>query len=399
MSAVLNLVGIITIIAILWCLSYSRRDVDWKMIGKAFIAQIILALLVVKVPAGIWAIEQISNAVTMVIGYGRAGLDFVFGSLLDIPKNGFIFIIQALGNIIFVGALVSMLTYLGILGFVIEKIGKLVGKIMGTSQLETFISVANMFLGQTESPLLISKYLKVLTNSEIVMVLVAGMGSMSVSILGGYNAIGVPMEFLIITSALVPFGSIIVGKILLPEKDVPANLGELKIDRKSSGSNLIEAMSNGAMEGWNLVMAIASSLVAIVAVVAMVNGFLGNFGLELQTIFGWLFYPVSYLMALDPQFTQAGAEFLGSKLILNEFIAFDMLMKVFDSMDYRTQAMLCISIGGFANLGSMAVCLSSLGVLCPEKKSTVAKYVGIALTGAFCMNIMNAMIVGIILLF
>lgn len=396
MALVLNLLGIAVIIGIMWAVSFNRKTVNWKMIGKAAIAQLILAIIVTKVPAGIWVIQQISDIVTIIIGYGREGLNFVFGSLMS---GDYIFILHALGNIIFVGALVSILTYLGILGFVIEKLGKLVGKVIGTSQLESFISVANMFLGQTESPLLISKYLKVLTSSEIVMVLVAGMGSMSVSILGGYSAMGVPMEFLIITSALVPFGSIIIGKIIMPENEIPAKVDDLKIDRKQSGSNFIEAMANGSMDGWHMVMAIAASLVAINAVVAVANGFLGNFGLELQQIFGWIFYPIAFFMGFDPNFTQIGAQLLGTKLILNEFVAFDMLMKIFEGMDYRTQAMMCIAIGGFANLGSMAVCLSGLGALCPEKKSTVAYYVGRALIGAFGMNIMNAMIVGIILLF
>ena len=318
---------------------------------------------------------------------------------MDIPKTGFVFIIHVLSNIIFIGALVSVLTYLGILGFVIKHLGAALGKVIGTSRVESFICVANMFLGQTESPLLIAKYLKNLTNSEILMILIAGMGSMSVSILGGYNAMGVPMQLLILASSLVPFGSIVLGKIILPEKEENESVNKVDVDRHSAGSNVIEAMSNGALDGWMVVMAIASSLVAINGMVALIDGGLSFAGLELKQIFGWIFYPVAFLMGLDASFTDVAGQILGCKLILNEFVAYDMLMPLMDTLDYRAQAVMCITIGGFANVGSMAVCVSALGSLCPERKPDVAKLIVRALAGAFALNIMNGMIVGIILSF
>lgn len=399
MSIILNLLGIALVIGIAVACSYDRKRINWKMIGKAFLAQLILAIIVIKVPAGVWVIEEISNLVTAIVGFGRTGLEFVFGSFMDIPKTGFVFIVHVLSNIIFVGALVSILTYLGILGFVVRHLGAALGKIIGTSRVESFICVANMFLGQTESPLLIAKYLKTLTNSEILMILVAGMGSMSVSILGGYSAMGVPMQLLILASSLVPFGSIVMGKIILPEKEEGDLVSKVDVDRHSAGSNIVEAMSNGAFDGWMVVMAIASSLVAINGMVALIDGGLSFAGLELKQIFGWIFYPVAFLMGLDASFTDVAGQILGCKLILNEFVAYDMLMPMMDSLDYRAQAVMCITIGGFANVGSMAVCVSTYGSLCPERKSDVAQLIVRALAGAFALNIMNGMIVGIILSF
>ena len=399
MGIILNLLGIALVIGIAYAVSYDRKKINWKMIGKALLAQFILAIIVIKVPAGVWVIEEISNLVTAIVGFGKAGLEFVFGSLMDIPKTGFVFIIHVLSNIIFIGALVSVLTYLGILGFVIKHLGAALGKVIGTSRVESFICVANMFLGQTESPLLIAKYLKNLTNSEILMILIAGMGSMSVSILGGYNAMGVPMQLLILASSLVPFGSIVLGKIILPEKEENESVNKVDVDRHSAGSNVIEAMSNGALDGWMVVMAIASSLVAINGMVALIDGGLSFAGLELKQIFGWIFYPVAFLMGLDASFTDVAGQILGCKLILNEFVAYDMLMPLMDTLDYRAQAVMCITIGGFANVGSMAVCVSALGSLCPERKPDVAKLIVRALAGAFALNIMNGMIVGIILSF
>lgn len=399
MGIILNLLGIALVIGIAYAVSYDRKKINWKMIGKALLAQFILAIIVIKVPAGVWVIEEISNLVTAIVGFGKAGLEFVFGSFMDIPKTGFVFIIHVLSNIIFIGALVSVLTYLGILGFVIKHLGAALGKVIGTSRVESFICVANMFLGQTESPLLIAKYLKNLTNSEILMILIAGMGSMSVSILGGYNAMGVPMQLLILASSLVPFGSIVLGKIILPENEENESVNKVDVDRHSAGSNVIEAMSNGALDGWMVVMAIASSLVAINGMVALIDGGLSFAGLELKQIFGWIFYPVAFLMGLDASFTDVAGQILGCKLILNEFVAYDMLMPLMDTLDYRAQAVMCITIGGFANVGSMAVCVSALGSLCPERKPDVAKLIVRALAGAFALNIMNGMIVGIILSF
>lgn len=399
LSVGLNFLGIIFIFFLLWLCSYTKRNIPYKTILKALIAQFIIAIILLKIPAGVWVIERISYGVTKVISYGHYGLEFVFGSLMDSAKIGNIFILHVLGNIIFIASLVSVLTYFGILGFVVKNLGKLFSKILGTSQLESFMSVANMFLSQIESPLLISKYLKFITPSEIIMILVAGMGSISASILGGYAAMGVPMNFLIITCALVPFGSVIVAKIIMSQNQTPADVGNIKIDTKSSGSNLMEVIANGAMDGFKVVIAISASLIGVIAFVALCNGILDDFGLKLDIILGYLFYPLAFFMGFDATFTHEVAGLFGEKFLLNEFIAFSDMMGYFSTLEHRVQAMLCVAIGGFANIGSMAVCLSALGVLCPEKKGEIGKYLWASLAGAFLMNIMNAFIVGIVLSF
>ena len=186
MKLILNLLGIVLILVICWLISWDRKNIKWKIVIKALIAEIIIALIIVKVPIGQKIITIMSNGLTAVINCGNEGLSFVFGDLFS--GNLSIFIIQSLGNIIFVSALVGVLYYLGVIGFVVKWIGKAVGKIMGTTEVESFVAVANMFLGHTDSPILVSKYLKDLTDSEIFVILVSGMGSMSASILGGYHA-------------------------------------------------------------------------------------------------------------------------------------------------------------------------------------------------------------------
>ncbi len=398
MDFALNIVGIIAVLALMYALSGNRKAVNKMLVLKALALQFIIAFICVKFPAGIFVVEQISNAIGKVLSYAKDGLMFVFGSLADpASATGFIFIISVLGNIIFIGALVSVLFYTGVLSFIIKKLGWLVNKAIGTSNTESFICVGNIFLGQTESPLLVSKYLPSMTNSEIMMVLISGMGSMSVSILGGYNALGIPVQHLVIASVLVPMGSIAIGKILYPETEYQMQTGELEIT-SNKATNIVEAVTNGAMDGMQMIIAIAASLAAIISMVGLCNGVLANFNITLQQVLGWFFYPVAFLLGVG-EHMEFAAQLLGCKMVMNEFISFEMLGKVISTLDPRTALVLSISQAGFANIGSMGVCIGALGSLCPTRKSDVSRLIVKALIGAFFVSVMNAMFVGLIMSF
>lgn len=400
MKAILNLLGIVVVLGILWLISWKRKDVSFKMLLKGMIAQFIIALILVKVPAGRMVVSKISDAVTGVINCGSNGLSFVFGSLADSSApTGMIFAIQVLGNIVFLSALVSLLYYIGVLNFVVKWIGKAVGWIMGSSEVESFVAVANMFLGQTDSPILISKYLNKMTDSEIMVVLVSGMGSMSVSILGGYTALGIPMEYLLIASALVPIGSIMVSKIIFPQTEEVHEVGDIKMDNKGNNANVIEAVSEGAVTGMQMALSMGASLIAMVALVALINKGLGVFGISLEQIFSYVFAPFGALMGLDPSEILMEGNLLGSKLVINEFVAFEQLGKIISSMDPRTAIMATISLCGFANFSSLGICVSGIGILCPEKKSTLARLVFRAMIGGVAVSLLSAMAVGFIMLF
>ena len=400
MKAILNLLGIVVVLGILWLISWKRKDVSFKMLLKGMIAQFIIALILVKVPAGRMVVSKISDAVTGVINCGSNGLSFVFGSLADSSApTGMIFAVQVLGNIVFLSALVSLLYYIGVLNFVVEWIGKAVGWIMGSSEVESFVAVANMFLGQTDSPILISKYLNKMTDSEIMVVLVSGMGSMSVSILGGYTALGIPMEYLLIASALVPIGSIMVSKIIFPQTEEVHEVGDIKMDNKGNNANVIEAVSEGAVTGMQMALSMGASLIAMVALVALINKGLGVFGISLEQIFSYVFAPFGALMGLDPSEILMEGNLLGSKLVINEFVAFEQLGKIISSMDPRTAIMATISLCGFANFSSLGICVSGIGILCPEKKSTLARLVFRAMIGGVAVSLLSAMAVGFIMLF
>ncbi len=227
----------------------------------------------------------------------------------------------------------------------------------------------------------------------------SGMGSMSVSILGGYIALGIPANHLVIASAMVPFASIAISKILLPETEEPKIVENIDLSGQGKASNLIEATANGAMDGMQMVIAISASLVAIISMVALVNGVLGMVNLNLETIFGWVFFPLGYLMGLEGDYTQLAGTLLGYKLVLTEFMSFGSLGKIINTMDQRTAMMFSVACSGFANIGSMAICVSGISALCPGMKGTLSKLVFKGMLGGFALSVLNAMIVGIIMLF
>lgn len=400
MQFIYSIIGILLVLGIVYAISFNRKSVSLSLIGKALIVQFIIALILVRIPLGQQVVSVVSTGVTKVINCGQAGLNFVFGSLADSgAKTGFIFAIQTLGNIVFLSALVSLLYYVGILGFVVKWIGKGVGKIIKSSEVESFVAVANMFLGQTDSPILVSKYLGRMTDSEIMVVLVSGMGSMSVSILGGYIALGIPMEYLLIASTMVPIGSILIAKILLPQTEPVQKIDDIKMDNKGNNANVIDAIAEGASTGAQMAFSIGASLIAFVGLVSLINMMLSGLGIRLEQIFSYVFAPFGFLMGFDHKNILLEGNLLGSKLILNEFVSFQQLGDLIKSLDYRTALVATISLCGFANLSSLGICVSGIAVLCPEKRGTLARLVFRAMIGGIAVSMLSAFIVGIVTLF
>lgn len=398
MKIIWNLIGVAVVLGICWLLSWDRKHVPWKTVARAFIAELVIAVIIVKVPLGQKIVTILSNGLTAVINCGNEGLTFVFGDLFDSSKLS-VFIVQSLGNIIFVSALVGVLYYLGVIGFIVKWIGKGVGKLMGTTEVESFVAVANMFLGHTDSPILVSKYLKDLTESEIFVILVSGMGSMSASILGGYHALGIPMEYLLIASALVPIGSIMISKIIYPQTEQTKSITDVKMDNKGNNSNVIDALAEGASTGMQMVISIGASIVGFVGIVALINLFLGFFHISLSQIFSFVFAPFGFFMGLDGSQMLMEGSLLGNKLILNEFIAFGELAGKLGELEPRVGMICAISLCGFANLSSMGMCVGGIGVLCPEKRGTISRLVFKSMIGGVFVSIMSALLVSIVSLF
>lgn len=399
MTIALNILGIIVVLGILYLMSPNKKEINKKMIMKAFIIQLVLAFILVKFPLGQIALQKVSDFVTKALSYGADGVSFVFGDL----TKGNVFAVNVLANIIFVSALVGALYYLGVIGFVVKMIGGVIGKILGTSKVESFVAVANMFLGQTESPILVSKYLGGMNKSEIMLVLVSGMGSMSATVLMGYAGMGIPMKFLLIGGALVPLGSIIVSKILLPETKEEIALREaaateeVSMDNKGDNPNLISAISEGALNGLNMALGIGATLIGIIALVAMVNGILGIFHTSLEQILSYLFAPLGFLMGLPKHDILTASQLLGSKMVLNEFVAFGQLGEIIKSLDYRSALMMSVSLTGFANIASMGMCISGIAVFCPEKRGQLSELAFRGMIGGFLVSVLSALVVGLII--
>ena len=244
-----------------------------------------------------------------------------------------------------------------------------------------------------------SKYIGKMTDSEIMVILVSGMGSMEVSILTGYAACGIPMEYLLIASVLVPVGSILVAKMILPETQEALSIDDVKMDNKGSNSNVIDAVVGGASTGMSMIVGIASSLIAVLGLVALINLILGVVRLDLETIFSYVFAPFGFLMGLDAENILQEGMLLGQKLALNEFVAFGNLGTFIESLDPRFAMIASISIAGFANVSSMGICVGGIGVLCPEKRGTLSRLVLRAMLGGMLVSILSAMICGIVALF
>jgi concentrative nucleoside transporter, CNT family len=398
MSIILNILGIIVLLGALYLVSSDKASVNKKLIGKALIIQFVIAFFLVKFPIGRSVVLVVSDFVTNVLSYGLEGLTFVFGPLAD-GSNGFIFAISVLGNIVFIGALVGALYYLGVINLIVKVIGGAIQKVLGTSAVESLVAVANMFLGQTESPILVSKYLHLMTKSELMLVLISGMGSMSATVLMGYVGMGIPMEYLLIAGALVPLSSIIVSKILIPETEHEEVVEKVEMDRKGAHTNIMSAISEGATNGMQMAFGIGAALIAITGLVALVNGALGVVGLSLQQILSYLFAPLGFLMGLDSSHVLTAGQLLGSKMVLNEFIAFGDLGQIIKTLDYRTALVMSISLAGFANISSIGICISGISVFCPERRAEISDIAFKGMIGGFLVSTLSAMIVGLILLF
>ena len=398
MSIIFNILGIIVLLGGLYLVSTDKSSVNKKLIGKALLIQFVLAFFLVKFPLGRNIVMVVSDFVTNVLSYGLEGLTFVFGPLAD-GKSGFIFAVSVLGNIVFIAALVSALYYLGVINFVVKIIGGAIQKVLGTSNVESFVAVANMFLGQTESPILVSKYLHVMTTSELMLVLISGMGSMSATVLMGYVGMGIPMENLLIAGALVPLSSIMVSKLLIPETQKEEVVENVVMDRKGAHTNIMSAISEGATNGMQMAFGIGAALIAITGLVALVNGALGVIGLSLQQILSYLFAPLGFLMGLDPSNVLKAGELLGTKIVLNEFIAFGDLGAIIKSLDPRSALVMSISLAGFANISSIGICISGISVFCPERRTEISNIAFKGMIGGFLVSTLSAMIVGLVLLF
>lgn len=399
--AILNcIIGIIFVFLVAFLISNNKKKINWKTVIIGFLIQFIFAFAALKWSVGKYILSRISLGVQSVIDYAKEGISFIFGSL---SNDGSIFAVNVLGVIIFISALVSVLYYLGVMQFVIKLIGGGLSKLLGTSKLETISSAANIFLGQTEAPLLIKPYVEKLTESELFTVMVGGLASVSGSILVGYSLLGIPIEYLVSASFMSAPAGLIISKIIIPE------IREAKVNEeiemvKDDSSNIVDAASKGAIDGLGLVLNIAAILLAFVALIALVNGIIGLIGglfgidnLSLQSILGYIFAPIATIIGVPMKESVIAGSLIGQKIILNEFVAFTSLSEIISTLSPKTIAIVTFSLCGFANISSIAILIGGIGGMAPSRKHDIARLGWKAVLGGTLANLLSATITGFLL--
>lgn len=399
--AILNgIIGILFIFAVAYLLSNNKKRIKWRTIIIGFLIQFGFALAVLKWSVGKYVLSKVALGVQSVIDYAQEGISFVFGSLAN---DGSIFFVNVLCVIIFISAVVSILYYLGIMQFVIRVIGGALSRLLGTSQLETISSSANIFLGQTEAPLLIKPYVSKLTESELFAVMVGGLASVSGSILVGYSMLGIPIEYLISAAFMAAPAGLIVAKILCPETEHDKVQNEVEMIKDNS-ANVVDAASKGAIDGLGLVLNIAAIILAFVAVIALINGLIGWIGglfgvsdLSLQGILGWIFSPVAAIIGVPWGEAVTAGSLIGQKLILNEFVAFSNMAPLLPELSAKTTAIVTFALCGFANISSIAILIGGIGGMAPNRKADIARLGWKAVLGGTLANLLSATIAGLLL--
>ena len=406
MQNLIGLAGIVVILAIAFAFSSNRKAINLRIVGAAFGLQVVIAVLVLYWDQGQRAIAAMKNGVMAVIGFSQAGINMVFGPLADTEVIGFSFAINVLPIIIFFSALMSVLYHLRVMEWIVKIVGGALHKIIGTGAVESMNAAANIFVGQTEAPLAVKPYLKGLTEPQMFAVMVSGLASIAGTVLAGYALMGAELKYLLAAAFMAAPGGLLMAKIIIPDDEkVSSSQHESLEMEKSQHKNVILAAASGTTDGLRLAANIGAMLIAFVALIAMVNGLVGlvagwfGYDMTLQSILGWIFSPLMYLLSVPWEEAQAAGALFGEKLILNEFVAFSHLNDYLAGMSPRTIAIVTFSLCGFANLSSIAILLGGLGVLVPEKRDLIGQLGMKAVLAGSLSNLMSAALAGILLTF
>jgi len=406
-SNLIGILGIIVILIIAVAFSSNRKAIHLRVVISAFALQAAIAAFVLYFEAGRAVIRGLSTGVLAIISYSKAGIDMVFGPLADTDVVGFSFAINVLPIIIFFAALMSVLYHLRIMEWLVRLVGGALHRIIGTGAIESMNAAANIFVGQTEAPLVVKPYLKGLTDAQFFAVMVSGLASIAGTVLAGYVLMGAELKYLLAAAFMAAPGGLLMAKIIMPDDEyIPPGKHERLQMERSEHANVILAAAAGTTEGLRLAVNIGAMLVAFVALIALFNGLVGGVfslvgieGVTLQLILGKLFQPLMFLLSVPWEEAEAAGALFGEKIILNEFVAFSHLNDYLAGMSPRTIAVSTFALCGFANLSSIAILLGGLGVLVPEKREVIGRFGIKAVLAASLSNLMSAALAGLMLTF
>src|SRR5271170_6522547 len=408
MGRLTGLLGIVVILAVAWVSSSHKKAIRTRILFWGLGLQFAFAVLVLKTDFG-KIFQAVSGAVTAMLGYSEAGAAFLFGDTLGRSSGslGTIFAFQVLPIIIFIASFFSILYYLGIMQWIVKIFAIGMQKTMGASGAESLNVAASIFMGQTEAPLTIRPFLNGLTESELFTIMVSGMAHVSGAVMAAYVLIaGVDIKHLLTAVIMTAPATLMLAKMLMPETGKPVTAGGVNVEVEKPGVNIIDAASRGASDGLQLALNIGAMLIAFIGLIALVNGILGAIHstrvffwvpASMQTILGHVFAPIAWLLGVKYNDCATVGNLLGTRLILNEFVAFVDLAKVGSTLDPRSFVISTYALCGFANLSSVAIQVGGIGALAPTRKSDLARLGLRAVACGTMANFMSACIAGMML--
>jgi CNT family concentrative nucleoside transporter len=395
--------GILTLIALAIAMSKNRKAIKWRTVGTGLAILLFFALFVLKTSIGQTVLGYLVQAVNAVMSFTNEGVNFLVGPIVGHENLGTSFVFTALPSIVFFSGLISVLYHFGIMQKVINVIGGGLSKFMGTSKAESMNSAANIFVGQTEAPLVIRPFVKKMTESELFAVMVGGLASVSGAILVGYAALGIELKYLITASFMAAPAALVMAKIMIPETEFHKVQDVKDVDTGEKSANFIEALSTGGANGAKLAANVGIMLLVFIAAIALLNGILGGvagiFGLSLtlEQILGWVFAPLAFVIGVPFEEAARAASFIGQKFVLNEFVAFSNFGPVMDTFSEKAQVITSFALTGFANVGCIGILIGGIGGMAPSRRGDIARLGFKAVLAATLANLLSAAVVGLLL--
>lgn len=411
MGTLNSLLGIVILLGIAFLLSSNKRAINFRTVFGALALQIGIAALILYVPVGRNALGAMAEGVAKVISYGNEGVAFLFGGLVSdkmfevFGGGGFVFAFKVLPIIVFFSALISLLYYIGVMQWVIKIIGGGLQKALGTSQAESMSAAANIFVGQTEAPLVVKPYISKMTESELFAVMCGGLASIAGSVMAGYAGMGVPLTYLIAASFMAAPAGLLFAKIILPQTEkFNDSIEDVELEKPA---NVLDAAAAGASSGMYLALNVGAMLIAFIALIALINGILGGVGgwfgyesLNLGQILGWVFKPLAWAIGVPWNEAEVAGQMIGLKLAINEFVGYLEFSKYLGPeapmvLTDKTKAIITFALCGFANFSSIAILIGGLGSMAPNRRGDVARLGIKAVIAGSLANLMSAAIAGL----
>jgi CNT family concentrative nucleoside transporter len=407
MSPLISLLGMVVLLSVAVLASADRKAIRLRTVLGAFVLQFALGAFVLATDLGAAILGTLSELVGAIIASCNKGIEFIFGRLADAGGGwGFVFVVQVLPVIVFFSSFIAVLYHLKIMPLIIRTLGGGLRKVLATSRAESLSATANIFVGQTEAPLVVRPYISLMTKSELFAIMVGGLASIAGSVLAAYTTMGVNVEYLLAASFMAAPGGLLFAKILIPETETPQEtLPEPDDDDDEKPANVIDAAAQGASSGLKLALNVGAMLLAFIALIALLNLGIGTIGswfghpaLTMEQILGNLFAPLAWLLGVPWAEAAEGGSFIGQKIILNEFVAYKGLLEDND-LSARSEGIITFALCGFANLSSIAILLGGLGGMAPSRRKEIARLGLKAVFAASLANFMSAAIAGLLLAF